>query len=97
LAPSTLSYALSRARAFDFGVGDPLRVCCAEDLIVFKAFAARPRDWADIESVIQRQGNRLDWSQILFELEPLVALKEQPEILDKLRNICDHIRAQFPD
>ena len=31
--------------------------CCAEDLVVTKAFAGRDRDWADIAGVITRQGD----------------------------------------
>jgi predicted nucleotidyltransferase len=61
-----------------------LRICSAEDLIISKAFADRTRDWADIESVVQKQLT-LDWNYILEQLTPLVELKYAPEILDKLR------------
>ena len=64
-----------------------LTTCSAEDLIVFKAFAARGQDWVDVESIIKRRGNKLDWTIIETELTPLVMLKEQPEIMDKLRAI----------
>jgi hypothetical protein len=60
-----------------------LRICSAEDLIVMKAFADRKRDWADIESVLIKQKN-LEWNYIFEHLEPLVELKEEPAILDKL-------------
>jgi hypothetical protein len=62
-----------------------LKTCCAEDLIVHKAFADRDRDWLDVDTILMRQGNRLDTSLIFQELKPLVELKESPEILDKLR------------
>lgn len=65
--------------------GCTLRVCSAEDLVVHKAFAARDQDWADVDSVLMRQGAGLDIRQIFSELQPLVALKEEPEILDRLR------------
>jgi hypothetical protein len=61
-----------------------LRICSAEDLIVSKAFADRTRDWADIESVVQKQLT-LDWDYIWEQLTPLVELKYAPEILDRLR------------
>jgi hypothetical protein len=33
----------------------------AEDLIVLKAFASRPRDWIHVEGIIVRQTGKLDW------------------------------------
>ena len=44
-----------------------------------------PQDWIDVEGVIIRQGNRLHNELILEELTPLVELKEEPEILERLR------------
>ncbi|QDV41318.1 hypothetical protein Enr13x_11560 [Stieleria neptunia] len=61
-----------------------IRTCSAEDLIVLKAFAARPQDWIDLEKVIVRQGDRLDRDLIRTELAPLVELKEEPEIMTRL-------------
>ena len=52
-----------------------------------KAFASRPQDWIDIESVVVRQRRTLDWKQIFDELEPLVALRETPEVLERLRQL----------
>ena len=49
-----------------------------------KAFAARAKDWLDIEGVIIRQTGKLDWRYIWSHLEPLVALKAAPEILAEL-------------
>ena len=39
--------AVARATMFTFPPDVPLRTCSAEDLIVFKAFADRPKDWVD--------------------------------------------------
>ena len=47
--------AVSRSSLFELPGGPQLRTCSAEDLIVMKAFAARPRDWLDIEGIIIRQ------------------------------------------
>jgi predicted nucleotidyltransferase len=63
-----------------------LRICSAEDLVVLKAFADRKRDWSDIESVLIKTQS-LDWSYIYEQLEPLVGLKEEPEILSKLNKL----------
>ena len=60
-----------------------LRICTAEDLIVLKAFADRPLDWEDVSSILIKQDS-LDWDYIWEQLEPLVELKEAPEILTKL-------------
>lgn len=66
-----------------------IRTCSAEDLVVLKAFASRPQDWIDVEKVIIRQGNKLDRDLILKELDPLVQLKEEPEILEDLQKLFD--------
>lgn len=75
---------VERASPFPFPGDIPLRTCSAEDLIVLKAFAARGRDWVDIEGILARQAGTLDWSYVDTRLAPLVALKEAPEILTEL-------------
>lgn len=52
---------------------------------MLKAFADRAQDWADIERVIVRQTGNLDWSYILDQLSPLVELKGEPKILERLK------------
>ena len=77
--------AAQRAGDFEMLPGIKLRLCTAEDLIVFKSFAARAQDWRDVEMTIVRQGDEtLDWDHIFKQLAPLVELKEQPELLDQL-------------
>lgn len=78
---------VERSSLWHAAEGCDLRTCCAEDLIVHKAFAARAQDWVDVERIIQRQGEKLDVDLIFKELEPLVALKEEPEILTQLRRL----------
>ena len=80
-------HCIERASQWHFEDGSRLLVCSAEDLIVHKAFADRPLDWIDIEGVIMRQGAALKTVQILKELQPLAALKEQPEIVNRLRQL----------
>ena len=63
-----------------------LRTCSAEDLIVFKSFADRLQDWADVENILSVQDS-LDWNYIDLQLEPLVEVKEAPEILTKLQKL----------
>ncbi len=59
--------------------------CGAEDLIDFKAFAGRERDWLDIAGVVARQGPKLDRRLIWDELTPLLELKAASEHADRLR------------
>lgn len=78
--------AVSRASLFTFPPDVPLRTCSAEDLIVLKAFADRPKDWLDIEGILIRQSDQLDWPYVRTQLAPLAELKEAPELMDKLES-----------
>lgn len=75
---------VKRASRHEFLQGLSLLTCSAEDLVILKAFADRTRDWADIETVIQRQADQLDWAYIDLQLPPLCELKEAPEIVARL-------------
>jgi hypothetical protein len=75
---------VDRASLFTFPPDLPLRTCSAEDLVVLKAFADRPKDWLDIDGIIIRQSARLDWPYIRAQLGPLAELKDAPELLDTL-------------
>jgi Nucleotidyl transferase AbiEii toxin, Type IV TA system len=75
---------VDRSSAFTFPPDVPLRTCSAEDLIVLKAFAARDKDWVDVDGVIIRQAGGIDWAYVRAQLAPLVELKEEPEILAEL-------------
>jgi len=78
---------VSRATRYEFLPGLSLLTCSAEDLVVFKSFADRPRDWADVETIVLRQQERLDWRYILEQLRPLCQIKEAPEIIERLRHL----------
>jgi hypothetical protein len=78
---------ITRATQFEYLPKVSLLTCSAEDLIILKAFADRPRDWADIEGIIIRQDNRIDWTYIDENLTSLVELKEEPQILERLRKL----------
>ena len=75
---------MRRASWFDYLDDVRLRTCSAEDFVVLKAFANRDQDWLDLESVLVRQGERLDWTLIRRELPPLCDLKDAPDIPDRL-------------
>ena len=75
---------VERASSYRFLADVRLHTCSVEDLVVLKAFADRPRDWADIEGIVIRTGSRLDWHTIEAELQPLCEAKEAPHILPRL-------------
>jgi hypothetical protein len=77
--------AVERASEFRIQEDVTLTTCSAEDLIVFKAFADRAKDWLDIEGIAIRQHGRLDEGLIWAELAPLLELKEAPEAAGRLR------------
>ena len=49
---------IKRSTPFSFYTDCLLVTCSAEDLVVLKAFAQRPQDWADVEGIIMRQGKK---------------------------------------
>ncbi len=78
---------IDRATSFSYAPDCKLVTATAEDIIVLKAFADRPRDWADVENIIMRQGNTLHKRYIFNKLKPLCMLKEEPEIYQKLQSM----------
>jgi hypothetical protein len=78
---------VERATHFVFPPDIRLLTCSAEDLVVMKSFADRGQDWVDVDRVIVRQGEKLDWGYIYKNLKELLVLKEVPEILDRLKKL----------
>ncbi len=78
---------IQRATSFAYTPECELLTCSAEDLIVLKAFANRPKDWMDVEGVVIKQGARLDESYIFRQLTPLCELKKEEQIPDQLRQL----------
>ena len=83
-----ISEALKRSTYQQFSETVSLKVCSADDLIIFKTVAARPRDWIDVESVIIRQ-NTLDWDYIEETLTGLDAYEDMSLRLASLRGLKD--------
>lgn len=81
--------AVERASFYEYSAEYVLRTCSAEDLIVYKAFAARDQDWVDIRGILERQRDKLDIDYVLNNLRPLVELKEAPEIMDRLQEMIE--------
>jgi hypothetical protein len=86
---------VERASPWSLGNGGAITTCSAEDLVVYKAFAGRDRDWDDVRGVLTRQHRRLDWSIVSSELPPLLELKEEPEWWAKLERLRADIERQL--
>jgi len=78
---------IERASPFDIGDRQSLTMCSAEDLVVFKAFAGRDRDWLDVEGIVLRQRDALDANIIWRELTPLLELKGDADALPRLQRV----------
>jgi hypothetical protein len=75
---------IARAGAWQATPDVALTTCSAEDLIVYKAFANRARDWDDIEGILQRQGPALNLPQIMRALQPLCDARDTPGVIAQL-------------
>lgn len=75
---------IARASAWRRDDGTELFTCCAEDLIVHKAFAGRPQDWADVDNILGVQRQKLDVGLILRELAPLAELNIRQDVMVQL-------------
>lgn len=87
---------VARASDWQIAAGAALRTCSAEDLVVLKAFASRPQDWLDVETVVERRRHLLDWSLIVEELAPLAAARELPQAVERVRRLRDGGQATAP-
>lgn len=85
--------AVERATPFEFARKTALVTCSAEDLVVFKAFADRPRDWLDVEGILVRQRGAIDWEYTMSQLAVLARAREDRSILDKLAALRDQVAA----
>ena len=72
------------ARSVDREVapGKAIRICSAEDLIIYKAIAGRAQDIRDIEGIVYRQGKTLNDATIRQWLLEFVELTGKQEIID---------------
>ena len=87
---STLPYeahAIERAIRVRIGGAD-VPFATAEDLLVHKLFAGRPRDLEDAVGVIRRQGDAIDWNYItqwVGAFAEVPGREHLPELLRQLR------------
>lgn len=72
--------ALDRTVAVDLE-GVPVRVCRAEDLLVYKAVSERDRDFSDVVGILRRQRGRLDMRSLDAAIEEFAT--EYPDVADR--------------
>lgn len=78
------------SRAVDVALaGEKLPFAAAEDLLLLKLFAGRPRDLEDARSIVRRQQGRLDWpylEQWAEEFAGVDGREDLPRRLQALRS-----------
>ena len=72
--------AIQRAERIEIE-GLALPVCTAEDLIIHKAIADRPKDWLDIDKILLRQRGKLDAMYVRDWLTQFAEALEKPELV----------------
>jgi hypothetical protein len=77
---------VARASKFPVSGTESITTCCAEDLVIHKAFAGRDKDWLDIDGIVTRQPD-LDMDLVWEELLPLLELKEDTTSAVRLRGV----------
>lgn len=81
-----ISTDLAMATYEEFTPSISLKVCSAESLIAFKAIAGRPKDMADLESVIIKQ-TRLDWDYIWDYLDQVNLYQDISAHIENLKRL----------
>jgi Nucleotidyl transferase AbiEii toxin, Type IV TA system len=78
--------AVARAQAVQLG-GAAVPFATAEDLLLLKLFAGRPRDIEDAEGIVRRKGTQLDWLYInrwATEFAQVRGREHLTELVDRL-------------
>lgn len=83
--------AAKRAIDYDIGNGRFVRLCSAEDLIIHKIVAHRPQDITDVEGVLIRQRNQLDFTYIQRWLKEFAEALDMPEIEETFEELCHKV------
>ena len=85
--PGYESQVMDRAVPLELGEGRCLPVISAEDLLIHKFLAARPRDLEDARAVLLRQRSRLDLGLVRHWLSIFSELQEDDTPLKVLENL----------
>ena len=71
---------VERSTEWEIEAGAMIRTCSAEDLLLHKLIAGRPRDLADIDTIVARQRRRLDVARVRTLVAVFAELKEDSEL-----------------
>lgn len=78
--------AIARAVSVELeGVHVPF--AAAEDLVIHKLFAGRPRDWEDAVGVVRRKGRELDWAYLERWAVDFARVPGREALPDRLRRL----------
>lgn len=72
--------------------GLSLPICTAEDLIIHKAIADRPKDWLDIEKILMRQSGKLDIEYVRSWLIQFADALEKPALVAQFNRLLSEER-----
>jgi hypothetical protein len=80
------------ARATDVPLGDgSVPVASPDDLVVYKAIAARARDRSDIERLLELHGRTISLARVRTLVRQLADALERPELLDDLEALIRRV------
>ena len=82
---------VERAVQRDLG-GRSAWICSAEDLIIQKASAGRPKDWQDVEGLLIEQRGKLDEAYIKNWLTQFAEALEKPELITQYQALLKKIK-----
>ncbi|MDP2754032.1 MAG: nucleotidyltransferase [Nitrospirota bacterium] len=83
--------AIERAVEVEISKNTKVRVCTAEDLIIYKAISEREKDWQDIEGILLRRGALLDKKYILSWLSQFASALDKPGIKKRFGGLWKEI------
>jgi plasmid stabilization system protein ParE len=83
--------AIERAVEVEISKNIMVRVCTAEDLIIYKAISEREKDWQDIEGILLRRGTLLDKKYIINWLSEFASALDKPGIQKRFEGLWKEI------
>ncbi len=85
-----------RSTAWEIEPGCRVPTCSAEDLIVHKLIAGRPRDIADLDGIVGRQAGQLDMELIRRWVAGFADVLENPDLGRPLERALGEVRRRTP-